>query len=206
MQRLVALALAVCTLAGVAGLSAVAKDPPAPQQPPAKPAAAPAKTDGLGEFVIGDPVRYQNLTVFPVATKTLKNEDRYLTLDDGLKAKLVEVYEVGAEPGAAAVQPVPAPPSAERPARARPKGEQESGPVTKPSSQDERPTLPPNSPPAPARNRWLLASPPRLMPDRRPPAAGPTTCRPSGQQPSSRRFGGAGVCGRQLLDDHQPLH
>jgi hypothetical protein len=58
------------------------------------------KGAGLADFVIGDPVRFQNLTVFPVASRLPRNEDRYLTLDEGLKAGTVQVFEVGAEPGA----------------------------------------------------------------------------------------------------------
>ncbi len=100
MQRLVALALAACTLAGLVGPSAVAKDPVAPQKQPGKPSVAQPKGAGLADFVVGDPVRFQNLTVFPVASRVPRNEDRYLTLDEGLKAGTVQVFEVGAEPGA----------------------------------------------------------------------------------------------------------
>ncbi len=71
MQRLVALALAACTLAGVVGQSAVAKDPAAPQQQPRKPRVVQPAEAGLADFVVGDPVRFQNLTVFPVASRRL---------------------------------------------------------------------------------------------------------------------------------------
>jgi hypothetical protein len=86
-------------LAGVVGQSAVAEDPVAPQKQPGKPSAAQPKGAGLADFVVGDPIRFQNLTVFPVASRVPKNEDRYLTLDEGLKAGTVQVFEVGAEPG-----------------------------------------------------------------------------------------------------------
>jgi hypothetical protein len=58
------------------------------------------KEAGLADFVVGDPVRFQNLIVFPVASRVPRNEDRYLTLDEGLKAGTVQVFEIGAEPDA----------------------------------------------------------------------------------------------------------
>jgi hypothetical protein len=56
-------------------------------------AAGAVELDGL---MIGAPVRHKNLTVFPVLAKGPKNEDKYLTLDEGLKAGTIEVREVGA--------------------------------------------------------------------------------------------------------------
>ena len=53
-----------------------------------------------GEFLIGEPLRYENLAVFPVRTQEVKNDDRFITLDEGLKAGTVEVREVGARPAA----------------------------------------------------------------------------------------------------------
>jgi hypothetical protein len=58
---------------------------------------AAAQASGLDDFVIGEPIRHANLAVFPVISKTPKTEDQYLTLEEGLKTKTVEVYEVGAE-------------------------------------------------------------------------------------------------------------
>ena len=49
-----------------------------------------------GDFIVGEPVRYENLTVFPVRTQVAKTEDRFITLDEGLKAGTVEVMEIGA--------------------------------------------------------------------------------------------------------------
>jgi hypothetical protein len=62
---------------------------------------AAVQTSPLDDFTIGEPIRHDNLTVFPVMSKTAKTEDRYLSLEEGLKDKSVEVYEVGAEPSAA---------------------------------------------------------------------------------------------------------
>jgi hypothetical protein len=64
------------------------------------PQPAAAQASGLDDFVIGEPIRHANLAVFPVISKTPKTEDQYLTLEEGLKTKTVEVYEVGAQPRA----------------------------------------------------------------------------------------------------------
>jgi hypothetical protein len=100
MQRLVALAVVVSMLAVGVGKSAQAADPGA-KQPSGKGSAARDKEAGLGDFVIGEPIRYKNLTIFPVSSKVPRNEDRYLTLDEGLKAGTVQVFEVGAQRAAA---------------------------------------------------------------------------------------------------------
>ena len=50
-----------------------------------------------GDFVIGKPVSHENLTIFPISSKTPKNSDRFLTLDEGLAAGAVKIIEVGAE-------------------------------------------------------------------------------------------------------------
>lgn len=50
----------------------------------------------LEDFVVGEPIRFQNLTVFPVASRVPKTEDRFITLDEGLKAGTVEIREIGA--------------------------------------------------------------------------------------------------------------
>jgi hypothetical protein len=48
-----------------------------------------------GDFIIGEPVRYENLAVFPIRTQVVKSDDRFITLDEGLNAGTVEVMEVG---------------------------------------------------------------------------------------------------------------
>jgi hypothetical protein len=52
----------------------------------------------VGGLVIGEPIQWKNLTVFPVASQSPKTDDRYLTLDEGLQAGTIQVSEVGAEP------------------------------------------------------------------------------------------------------------
>jgi hypothetical protein len=60
-----------------------------------------AEPADVGEWIIGEPIRHANLTVFPVSSRVLKNEDRFITLDAGLKAGTVEVMEIGAAAGPA---------------------------------------------------------------------------------------------------------
>ena len=50
-----------------------------------------------GEFVIGEPITHDNLTIFPISSKMPKNSDRYITLDEGLANGTVKIIEVGAE-------------------------------------------------------------------------------------------------------------
>jgi len=68
-----------------------------------------------GEFELGQPVRHQNLTVFPVLSKAKHDEDRFITLEEGLQAGTVEVVEVGAVRAAAALSCPSAPDSATAP-------------------------------------------------------------------------------------------
>ena len=58
--------------------------------------AVPAGT-AFGDLVVGDPVVHENLTLFPILSKLPKNEDRFITLDEGLGAGTVKILEVGAE-------------------------------------------------------------------------------------------------------------
>jgi hypothetical protein len=48
-----------------------------------------------GDYVIGEPIQFKNLTVFPVSSPTPRTDDRYITLDEGLKAGTVEIRERG---------------------------------------------------------------------------------------------------------------
>jgi hypothetical protein len=48
------------------------------------------------DFVVGSPIRYANLTVFPVSSVAARMQDRFLTLDEGLKAGMVEITELAA--------------------------------------------------------------------------------------------------------------
>jgi hypothetical protein len=76
-------------------LSFVQADPPSKSSLPG-PASKAASQPGDGNYIIGAPIRHKNLTIFPVLSKTEQNADRYVTLDEGLRAHTVEVIEVGA--------------------------------------------------------------------------------------------------------------
>jgi hypothetical protein len=76
----------------VIGQVSLAQKPSTTKQPK-----APAVDRGH-DFVIGEPVIYDNLAVFPVSASAARNDDRFITLDEGLKAGTVEVFEKGATP------------------------------------------------------------------------------------------------------------
>jgi hypothetical protein len=59
---------------------------------------APSDVADLGDFVVGDPLRIRNLAVFPISSKTLRDADRFITLEEGLQSGKVEIFEVGAQP------------------------------------------------------------------------------------------------------------
>lgn len=68
-------------------------------QPQDAGAVAPTATDvavDVGGLKVGSPLRHKNLTVFPVITRTPRDMDSYITLDEGLKAGTVEIRELGA--------------------------------------------------------------------------------------------------------------
>jgi len=98
MPRLLVFMLAVCLSATGCRPS---EQPTQPEQAGAPGTGHNASSAGdqeaeLGGLVIGEPLRHANLTIFPVSSKVPRNEDLYITLDEGLKAGTVEVFEVGA--------------------------------------------------------------------------------------------------------------
>lgn len=99
MRRPLFLASFTCLFASASGLCFLQADPPSKlSQPGGAAGAAPkaASQPGGGDYIIGAPIRHKNLTIFPVLSKTEQNADRYITLDEGLRAHTVEVIEVGA--------------------------------------------------------------------------------------------------------------
>ena len=58
-------------------------------------------------FRIGAPVTYKNLTVFPVVSLEPKQQDRFITLDQGLKEGTIEIRELGGAAGNANNAPAP---------------------------------------------------------------------------------------------------
>jgi len=72
---------------------AEAADPAKPVN--AKPAIAkPAASDDL---IVGEPIRFENLTIFPLSSRTPKNDNRFTTLDEGLKNGTVQVKEINSQ-------------------------------------------------------------------------------------------------------------
>lgn len=61
------------------------------------------------KIVVCEPVVHGNLTIFPVASSELRSQDRFITLDEGLRSRMVEIYEVGAYPEPDAIRPEPTP-------------------------------------------------------------------------------------------------
>lgn len=48
------------------------------------------------DLVVGEPIVFRNLSIFPVTSRKPRNEDRFTTLDEGLRAGTVEIVELGA--------------------------------------------------------------------------------------------------------------
>jgi hypothetical protein len=52
-------------------------------------------SEPLQDFIVGEPAVHGNLAVFPVSSRLAKNLDRFITLDQGLAAGTVQIYEMG---------------------------------------------------------------------------------------------------------------
>jgi ARG and Rhodanese-Phosphatase-superfamily-associated Protein domain len=50
----------------------------------------------VGDYVIGEPISYANLKIFPVSSSDRKDDNQFITLDEGLQAGTVEILELGA--------------------------------------------------------------------------------------------------------------
>ena len=61
-----------------------------------KQAASATPPGAVGEFVIEEPLRYGKLTIFPILSRESKNQDRFLTLREGLESEQVKILELGA--------------------------------------------------------------------------------------------------------------
>jgi hypothetical protein len=125
--------------------------------------------DGL---VIGEPIRHENLTIFPVISKTPRNENPFITLDEGLAAGTIEIRELGSSgAGAQTAQPTvqpnpgatpfdapeppsfnaPSTPAPNQPARNEVVSDQPSNDPFSPPTGNNDPR-PPQAPNAPAQN------------------------------------------------------
>lgn len=67
-----------------------------------------ASPAAAGDFVIGQAVRHANLAIFPVLSRTVRDRDRFTTLDEGLENGTVKVFEVGAVPDETSDRPAEA--------------------------------------------------------------------------------------------------
>ncbi len=90
MSRCLTACLLLCLAAGCGRSTSQKPAPSGPQRSPADPAA-------IGELRVGQPIRYANLTVFPITSRVAKDERRFVTLDEGLRAGTVEVFEIGVD-------------------------------------------------------------------------------------------------------------
>ncbi len=61
----------------------------------ATPTAAKPAAGQTGELIVGEPIHFANLTIFPIESRTPKTQKRFITLDEGLKAGTVSVMELG---------------------------------------------------------------------------------------------------------------
>lgn len=86
----IVLPVPLCVVIGLTSAVALAGEKKSSPTKPATPAKASA------ELLVGPAVEFKNLTVFPVLSKVAKNDDAYITLDEGLKAGTVVIAEVGA--------------------------------------------------------------------------------------------------------------
>lgn len=57
------------------------------------PANSPAKAS---DWQLGQPITYENLTIFPVVSNDKVSSEEFITLDEGLRTKMVKVTEIGA--------------------------------------------------------------------------------------------------------------
>ena len=85
MQRALLWIASICVLQGVSTIAYAGQ-----------PAKAPSTVTPQNDFVVGDPIRHENLTIFPVTSRASRDVDRFITLDEGIKAGTIEVLEVSA--------------------------------------------------------------------------------------------------------------
>jgi hypothetical protein len=84
-------AQAAIFLALLTSLGCTPSEQPGTPSPATAVGAGKAATDDL---TVGQPVRHANLTIFPVVSATARNDNPFITLDQGLKAGSVEILEM----------------------------------------------------------------------------------------------------------------
>lgn len=60
-----------------------------------------------GDFLVAEGITHGNLTIFPVLSRMPRTTDRFITLEEGLKAGTVEIFEMGAHAVAQAADQQP---------------------------------------------------------------------------------------------------
>lgn len=88
MSRLLSAVVVVCLVAGCQR---------SPSQVSAPNRDTIQENQSLANLIVGAPFRHANLMIFPVSSKEPKTEDRFISLDEGLKAGTIEVFEAGAQ-------------------------------------------------------------------------------------------------------------
>lgn len=97
-RKLVSLTVCVALVAGC-GQSSLKMPVPVADAGSNSPVTSVAVSSGefaLDQFTVGEPIRFENLSIFPVASRLPKTDDRFITLDEGLKAGTVEIREIAA--------------------------------------------------------------------------------------------------------------
>jgi hypothetical protein len=161
-----------------------AYDPGAPR-PGGLGAAADPGANLPGGLSIGEPLVLGNLAIFPVSSHEQRMEDRFITLDEGLKAGTVEIVEKGAgrtnpDDGPFQADPFAAPPAeaprrdtANPPAGVDPFAEPSPTPASPAAEDNVRTANPPPADPseAPAQESAQQASEPAAANDPLSPAS-----------------------------------
>lgn len=93
----------VAAIAGCLLYAGCSAKPAANSPSRSAPTPAGGAQDAVGDLLVGEPLVLGNLTVFPVTSQQPRDSDRFITLDEGLKAGVVEIVEVGGANGAEAM-------------------------------------------------------------------------------------------------------
>ncbi len=88
----------VCAIAIAAALTGCGQSRQSVTEKEESPAPVIATESLAGGYVLGEPLQHANLVVYPVISKSARDDDRFITLDEGLQSGVVEVFEVGARP------------------------------------------------------------------------------------------------------------
>jgi hypothetical protein len=92
MTRLQCLIASACV-----ALSACSRSAPISETRSARGTETAAASDApVADYLVATGIQHENLTIFPVLSKSPRLEDRFVTLEEGLRAGTIEIVEVGA--------------------------------------------------------------------------------------------------------------